>query len=126
MSDHAEQAAYIIGPHIDKSSVLALTTTPAGLDLSSASELGPRIGEGRFLTITADGDAAYYFMNNSNAGTPDPTATSGSNRCQLIPNGGSVTFIPRAGYHFIRARAATGTGFLRMYLSSKPPNQLQE
>lgn len=124
MSDQEQQAAYIIGPHINKVSVLALTTTTAGLDLSAAAELGPDVDAGKYLTLRADGADVYYFMNSSNAGTADPAATSGADRCYLLPNGQTESFIPRAGFHCVRARASTGTGYLRMYISSKPPNEL--
>lgn len=124
MSDHVEQAAYIIGPHIGKISVMALTTTTAGLDLSATTELGPDVDKGKMVTFRADGGDVHFFLNDSNAGTADPSATSGNNRTYLLPNGQEMAFFPRAGYHFVRAVVATGTGFLRSYISSKPPNEL--
>ncbi len=125
MSEVEIQAAYVIGPHIDKVSVLAITTSVAGVDLSLTTELGPDVDGGRWLTLCADGADCYYFLNSSAAGTPDPTATSGSGRCFVIHNGSKESFIPRAGFHFLRAITATGSGYVRAYLSSKPPTELR-
>ncbi len=44
--DIEQQAAFIIAPHISKISVMALTTTTAGLDLSATTELGAEVGAG--------------------------------------------------------------------------------
>lgn len=121
MSDIELQSVYIIGPCINKIAVMPLTTTTSGLDLSLAAQLGPDVDGGRFLTLVADGDAVYFFMNNADSGTADPAATSGANRCFLLPNGGSLTFVPHALFHFVRARTASTTANLRMYISSKPP-----
>ena len=124
MSDITEQAASIIAPHTGLISVMPLTTTTSGLDLSLTTELGSGVDAGKFVTLIADGDAVYFFLNNADSGTVDPTATSGATRAWPLPNGSSISFVLRAGYHFVRARTSSTTGYLRMYLSSKPLAEL--
>lgn len=121
-----QQAAMIIAPHISAISVTAITTSSARVDLSAVTELGPGVNDGRFVTIQATGADAYFFFNNSNAGTADSTMTSGgatpANRTFCVPAGSSKDFVLRAGYTWLVV-VGSASGFVRAYLSSIAPHQ---
>jgi hypothetical protein len=121
-TDYEQQAALFTAPHTDKVAVITVGTSSGRTDLADPDQLGPEVGYGRFVTLIADA-LIYYRMNDSDAGTADEAATTGSDRVFALPTGTPMSFVLRKGFTWLVHKAPVAT-VVRAYVSSLPPQEL--
>lgn len=121
-SEYEQQAALFTAPHTDKVAVVSVATSSARTNLAAAAQLGEECEQGKFVTLIADA-LIYYRMANSDVGTADETATSGSDRVFALPAGVPMSFVLRKGYTWLVHKAPVATR-VRAYVSSQPPQEL--
>jgi hypothetical protein len=111
-------AVNVLPPRSAFIAVAAVTTSSIALDLSTRTELAD-VEKGRFLTITVEQDTWLKF--DTATGTVDETQVSGANQGYYIPAGGRLDVIVVQAYKWLMFKGRTA-GFIRMYVSSRPPN----
>ena len=106
------KAARIRGPVAGLTFVVSASTTPASVNLTSYA--------GRWVTLVADGAKLYFLTGSSqaNAELVDNTATSGTGRAQMIPDGGSFSYEVDPSYPWLGFETASGTATARVHVSS--------
>jgi hypothetical protein len=113
MSDEIlRKQAAITPPRTTTTFVVATSTTPASIDVSAYV--------GRYVTLVAQGADAFILFASTQAAAElvDNTATSGATVAQMIPQNGSADFLLGADDKFVGVETSTGTGKLRLHVSS--------
>ena len=112
MSEELRKASWVRGPRTGLTFARATSTTPISIDLTSYV--------GRYVSIVAQTADTFILFGSSqaNAELVDNTAVSGNGQASMIAAGAQADFVVDSAYPWIGAETASGTGTIRVHVSS--------
>lgn len=99
-----------------RQAAIAVTETSTATNLAA---LIPKVVNGHYVELTADGADIYYAFADSDSAEVDPEATADDPKvCQVLTDGSTKTVRIIGGYTYVVAMVESGAAVLRVAVAS--------